>query len=673
MPARTSATIVAALSLAVQYANERGIIHRDLKPANVMLAGPVDHPIPKVTDFGASKETRKPGSQQLSEVVGTPSYMAPEQFNGEVGQLGNRADVYGLGTILYECLTGMPPFRGDSAAEILRQVAEEPPVAPRLINPLVPRDLETICLKCLWKNPRDRYASAKEVADELNRFLTNKPIKARPPGAIRLVSHWCRRNPAAAVLSGLLLATVSAGVAGIVVQWRRAEAAWQTAETARRDAVANQDATQQLLNDLIKSSNLAGVQGEPQERETIIALARAAVLCKSILGRSPTNLDLRITLTDVYGQLGTLCFYDGQIGKMNDWYRKARDLWQCEESYPRDTFERRHCIAEIDAWQSWASRENGNFSGAFNLGLRAVERFQDLLDEQPGNVKVMAQLVGSRISLLSAVTNKHTREESVHTLKRHKAELSRLLGTDQTNKSLRQRLALTALLLATNQDAESMSGNGDGLWREAHQHYRILVSSNPNDLLCKEWLADCCSKLLKPQTTDSYYRESVGLLQDVAGRFREISQTSPLLSKWLRKLAAQNYCLLISNHLKAGNTAEAETTYDTSLHSLAKELVGWRIGAADVELAGKLAIFAEQFGKVGRTNTALSMVRDAAVVVSKDLPERKSDLTYARDRGTVRLSISRLLKQLGDDSLARQQAELGQRIFAACDHIGTMN
>lgn len=243
LPARTSATIVAAVCLAVQYANERGIIHRDLKPANVMLSGPADQPVPKVTDFGAAKQICESGSQQLSQIIGTPSYMAPEQLDGHVGLLGETTDVYGLGTILYECLTGMPPFRGDSAAEILRQVAEEPPVAPRLINPLVPRDLETICLKCLWKNPRDRYASAKEVADELNRFLTNKPIKARPPGAIRLVSHWCRRNPAAAVLSGLLLATVSAGVAGIVVQWRRAEAAWQTAETARRDAVANQDAT----------------------------------------------------------------------------------------------------------------------------------------------------------------------------------------------------------------------------------------------------------------------------------------------------------------------------------------------------------------------------------------------------------------------------------------------
>jgi len=599
--------------------------------------------------------------------------MAPEQLDGHVGPPGYATDVYGLGTILYECLTGIPPFRGDSAAEILRQVAEEPPVAPRLINLLVSRDLETICLKCLSKNPRDRYGSAKDVADELNRFLTNKPIKARPPGTIRIIRHWCRRNPAAAVLSGLLLAAVSAGVAGIVVQWRRAEAARQTTETARRDAVANEDATQQLLNDLIKSSNLAGVQGEPQERETITSLARAAVVCKSILERSPTNLDLRITSTYLYGQLGTLCFYDGQIGKMSDWYQKARDLWQCEESARPDTFERRHCIAEIDAWQSWASRENGNFSGAFNLELRAVERFQDLLDEQPGNVKVMAQLVGGRISLLSAVTNKHTREESVHTLKMQKVELSRLLGTDQTSKSLRQQLALTTLLLAANQDAESTSGNGEGLWREAHQHYRILVASNPNDLLCKEWLADCCSKLLKPQTTDSYYRESVGLLQDVAGRFREISSPSPSLSKWLRTLAAQNYCLLISNQLKAGNTAEAEATYETWLHSLAKELAGWRVRAADVELAGKLATFAEQFGKVGRTNGALLMARDAAAVVSKDLPERKSDLTYARDRGTVRLSISRILKQLGDGPLARQQAESGERIFAACDRIGTMN
>ena len=228
--ARTTATIVAAVAGAIQYANERGIIHRDLKPANVLLSGPPEQVIPKVTDFGASKEVREGDSPQLSQIIGTPSYMAPEQVDVKAGLVGACTDVYGLGAILYECLTGVPPFRGSSAADILRQVAEEDPVPPVLLNPAVARDLETICLKCLQKNPGDRYASAKDVADELNRFLAGEPIKARRPGLIRVVRLWRRRNPAVANLAAVLAVVLFGGLVAIGYQWRRIEAARERAE-----------------------------------------------------------------------------------------------------------------------------------------------------------------------------------------------------------------------------------------------------------------------------------------------------------------------------------------------------------------------------------------------------------------------------------------------------------
>jgi serine/threonine-protein kinase len=191
---RQAAELVESLARAVQHAHRRGVVHRDLKPSNVLLtkAGR-----PKLTDFGLAK--RLDGGDGLTEagaLLGTPRYMAPEQ--ALCGAVGPLADVYGLGAILYELLTGRPPFLDDSLLSTLERVVSEPPRAPRRVRPGVPRDLETVCLKCLHKDPADRYASAEALADDLRRFLAGQPVTARPPRAWRRALAWARWRPGAA-------------------------------------------------------------------------------------------------------------------------------------------------------------------------------------------------------------------------------------------------------------------------------------------------------------------------------------------------------------------------------------------------------------------------------------------------------------------------------------------
>jgi serine/threonine protein kinase len=198
---RLAATIVASVALALQHAHEHGIIHRDLKPANILLSGPSNSPVPKVTDFGAAKELDRPTDCDHTHFFGTPSYMAPEQVEPKWGPIGRLTDVYGIGVVLYEALTGRPPFRADSIGETLRQVCEVQPVSPRLLNPAVPRDLETVCLKCLQKNPAHRYGSAAALADDLARFVRGEPVLARPIGPGGRIVRWCRRNPVVASLT----------------------------------------------------------------------------------------------------------------------------------------------------------------------------------------------------------------------------------------------------------------------------------------------------------------------------------------------------------------------------------------------------------------------------------------------------------------------------------------
>ncbi len=201
------------IAQAVAAAHERKIIHRDLKPANVLLT---ESGTLKLTDFGLAKKLDEPGLTQTGMVMGTPSYMAPEQATGGIKEVSRATDVYGLGAILYQMLVGSPPFRGATTLEVLDQVRTQEPVSPRRLRPKVPRDLETICLKCLHKEPNKRYASAGELADDVQRFLNHEPIHGRPTGSLERVWRWCKRNPTPALQAsviGLLL------VVGSLVSW----------------------------------------------------------------------------------------------------------------------------------------------------------------------------------------------------------------------------------------------------------------------------------------------------------------------------------------------------------------------------------------------------------------------------------------------------------------------
>ncbi len=220
LPPRDAAALVATLARAMHYAHEQGVVHRDLKPANVLLAR---DGTPKITDFGLAKQLDADSGQTRSGVIlGTPNYMAPEQAEGRTKEIGPPADVYALGAVLYECLTGRPPFRGASVLETLLQVRTQEPVPPRRHRAQVPRDLETVCLKCLEKDPRKRYPSALSLADDLRRFQGGEPIRARPAGAGERAAKWVRRRPAAAALLAVAVVAVAA-VAGVAWRWRQTE------------------------------------------------------------------------------------------------------------------------------------------------------------------------------------------------------------------------------------------------------------------------------------------------------------------------------------------------------------------------------------------------------------------------------------------------------------------
>lgn len=357
LPPREAAELMCQIAEAVQYAHNKGVIHRDLKPGNVLMecgdSSPLldiwsDNPkavtsprTPKLTDFGLAKRVERDSElTSTGQVLGTPSYMPPEQARGEA-TIGPPADIYSLGAILYCLLTGRPPFQTASVMETLKQVLESDPLPPRQFNPDIPRDLETITLKCLEKTPDRRYRTAQDLADELDCYLHHRPILARPISRPERAWRWCRRNPAVAISSitaALLLLIIASGATVAYFREVRLSRDLQLANQAERNATieANQkraeaeaaraEETSARIRAEETVSYLVAAFRSPDPELDGRTIAMADVLDRAVedlQGRFDDQPETKATLLDAIGRS-----YVG-LGLLNDpipLFEQAREL-----------------------------------------------------------------------------------------------------------------------------------------------------------------------------------------------------------------------------------------------------------------------------------------------------------------------------------------------------------
>jgi hypothetical protein len=302
-PAGEAAHMIETLARAVFHAHQHGIVHRDLKPANILL-----HPdgTPKISDFGLAKSLEDDNGQtRTGTIVGTPSYMAPEQACGPLSAVGPSADIYALGVVLYEMLTGRPPFCAGTPLDTLELVRTQEPVPPRRLQPATPRDLETICLQCLAKEPRKRYATAPDLADDLDRFRAGKPIQARLVHVLERGWRWCRRNPVPAVLLAcvvLLLAVFAVGAS--LAAWRLERERDRAVINQQATERAEEDAKDQLWNPLLAQARANRWSGRAGRNfDSLDVLTRATALRPSLELRNEaiacmSMVDLRLVQAD---------------------------------------------------------------------------------------------------------------------------------------------------------------------------------------------------------------------------------------------------------------------------------------------------------------------------------------------------------------------------------------
>jgi tRNA A-37 threonylcarbamoyl transferase component Bud32 len=346
LPAREAAALVATLADAMHYAHQRGVIHRDLKPGNILLESAEKgtssslvtrhSPLatPKITDFGLAKLQGDTQHTSTGVILGTPGYMAPEQADGRGKEVGPAADVYGLGAILYELLTGRPPFQGDSPVATLQQVMEAEPARPRLLNPAVPRDLETVCLKCLEKEPQQRYASAAALADDLRRFRDGAPVRALPVGAWGHAQRWCRRKPLTAGLLALLAVAVAAGVAAFAYQLRQTNLALANALERERQAKEAKQETEEhfawmcalLRRPVDKHAHWILRQERDPHIEPTLAYEEWQL--RLLMERRDNDPALRTTLALVLTQLGASHFDQGRYEPALACLQRAARRWE---------------------------------------------------------------------------------------------------------------------------------------------------------------------------------------------------------------------------------------------------------------------------------------------------------------------------------------------------------
>jgi tRNA A-37 threonylcarbamoyl transferase component Bud32/tetratricopeptide (TPR) repeat protein len=652
LASRHAATIVEVLARAMQYAHERGIIHRDLKPSNVLVAGTLERGTPKITDFGVAKSLDPKATTQSGSFMGTPSYMAPEQVEGKTPVVDCRTDVYGLGAILYELLTGRPPFRAESPLATLKQVVQAEPARPRLLNSAVPRDLETVCLKCLHKEPVRRYASAVELAEDLRRFLAGRPVRARRIGNAARAWRWSRRNPVLAGLAGALVAALLGGLATTTYQWRAAEA-------ARQDAIAGDEEAQGILVGLLGTpETIRHLDGPASLR----ALLKAEGACKRLLDQRPESVPLRIAISNIYVRCALQFQSAGAYQKAIESFVKLRSLWKLSADSGSEKAVARKWIAMSLESQAGIEWNRHLLVDAFQHYMAADAIWDGWLKRHPDDVNAIFHRVHARENLSSTVCSDEGARTVLPTLIERRDNLGTRLSVDPQNLELLDQAAQIAFLLGESSAWKGQRQQALSFWAEARAHLKAHLQRQPNDSVTTFFVAECCTRLLEQDSPATYYAEAAPILENAGTHFEKLLKQNPHLTSAYR-LFFKCYASLLNWHVKMGQEQRARQIYVEHIEPVMHLVTDDTTEPVEMlEVTGALMGTADQLKQTHQWGASLSMLREAAAIHSRvaKLSAKEPSLLSSLAHRAIGCAV--LFHEFGDCQAALKQAEFARGI-----------
>jgi tetratricopeptide (TPR) repeat protein len=536
LPSRRAAEIVRRVALAIEFAHDRGVIHRDLKPANILLDSEGN---PRVTDFGLAKKVEADsGLTGSGQIMGTPSYMPPEQARGDRASVGPSADVYALGATLYALVTGRPPFQAASVMDTILQVLNEEPVPPRRLDPSLNRDLQTICLKCLEKEPARRYASAAALGEDLRRFLVGEPVLARPVGRLERAWRWCRRNPVVAGLTASLALALVIGFVGITWGWLEARRQRSQAEQNFRQAEQNFQMAMHAVDDYltrVSESRVLRVPGlEPLRREL---LEDALRFYQGFVQARAHDPSVRDELMRAYERVGQINDLVGTSSVALEAYQQSLKLAdELAATRPGDQTIQGH-IANLHNRIGLIEMRSGKTDQAFQSIKLARSINETLAQAHPAERGFQSALAGSMHNLGMLLEATGRPAEGLEPLKQAFAVYEKMASAHPGEDPIRIELAHTG------------RGIGNllsdlGRTKEAMEHYlrsreilEKLLQAHPDDTEYADNLAGTCNEIGMLLGEQGLTTEAVTAYRRARDLREALARSHPAVIEYRRGLA----------------------------------------------------------------------------------------------------------------------------------------